>query len=161
MVSVLHKNINRGYSLELLLNEPRREKTGFCICENKDADQLHGNREAGQRLCFRYTDSTILLLPTFEILSLWPHSVAVQTCLCRTWLETPKTGFLTSRLKYRDKALLLSTCIMFYGEISIRNLFYHIRPTLNEPRCEKTGLQGFQPRPTQTGLYSHRRWLEA
>ena len=27
----------------------------------------------------------------------------------------------------------------------------------NEPRCEKTGLQG----PTQTGLYSHRRRLEA
>ena len=30
-----------------------------------------------------------------------------------------------------------------------------------EPRCEKTGLRGFPPSPTQTGLYSHRRWLEA
>ena len=30
-----------------------------------------------------------------------------------------------------------------------------------EPRSEKTGLRGFQPGPTQTGLYSHRRWLEA
>ena len=30
-----------------------------------------------------------------------------------------------------------------------------------EPRCEKTGLRGFRPGPTQTGLYSHRRWLEA
>ena len=30
-----------------------------------------------------------------------------------------------------------------------------------EPRCEKTGLQGFRPGPTQTGLYSHRRWPEA
>ena len=29
-----------------------------------------------------------------------------------------------------------------------------------EPRCEKTGLQGFRPGLTQTGLYSHRRWLE-
>ena len=29
-----------------------------------------------------------------------------------------------------------------------------------EPRCEKTGLRGFRPGPTQTGLYSHRRWLE-
>ena len=35
------------------------------------------------------------------------------------------------------------------------------RPRLNEPRCEKTGLRGFRPGPTQTGLYSHRRWLEA
>ena len=29
-----------------------------------------------------------------------------------------------------------------------------------EPRCEKTGLRGFRPGLTQTGLYSHRRWLE-
>ena len=37
-------------------------KPAFCICENKDADQLRGNREADQRLCFRYTDSIIPLL---------------------------------------------------------------------------------------------------
>ena len=37
-------------------------KMAFCICENKDADQLRGNREADQRLCFRYMDSTIPLL---------------------------------------------------------------------------------------------------
>ena len=43
--------------------ELRCEKTSFCICENKDADQLRGNREADQRLCFRYTDSIIPLLP--------------------------------------------------------------------------------------------------
>ena len=30
-----------------------------------------------------------------------------------------------------------------------------------EPHCEKTGLRGFRPGLTQTGLYSHRRWLEA
>ena len=33
--------------------------------------------------------------------------------------------------------------------------------TLLESRCEKTGLRGFRPGLTQTGLYSHRRWLEA
>ena len=37
-------------------------KPAFCICENKDADQLRGSREADQSLCFRYTDSTIPLL---------------------------------------------------------------------------------------------------
>ena len=42
----------------------------FCICDNKDADQLRGNREADQRLCFRYIDSTIPLLSKYEILSL-------------------------------------------------------------------------------------------
>ena len=45
-------------------------KPAFCICENKDADQLRGNREADQRLCFRYTDSTIPILPKSEISSI-------------------------------------------------------------------------------------------
>ena len=45
-------------------------KTDFCICENKDADQLRGNREADQRLCFRYLDSTFPLLSKSKISSL-------------------------------------------------------------------------------------------
>ena len=73
-------------------------KPAFCICENKDADQLRGNREADQRLCFRYMDSTIPLPPNYKISSLYRSSVAVQPSLCRTWSETPKTGFLTMRL---------------------------------------------------------------
>ena len=63
-------------------------KPTFCICENKDADQLRGNREADQRLCFRYLDSLIPLLSKSEISSLWPSSVAVQPGLCRTSSET-------------------------------------------------------------------------
>ena len=74
-------------------------KPAFCICQNKDPDQLRGNRLADQRLCFCYKDSTIPLLPRSEISSLWPSSVAVQPGLCGTWSETPKTGFLTTRLK--------------------------------------------------------------
>ena len=35
------------------------------------------------------------------------------------------------------------------------------RTAIYEPRCEKTGLRGFRPGPTQTGLYSHGKWLEA
>ena len=61
------------------LIEPRHEKTGFfCICKNKDADQLRGNREADQRLCLRYMDNTIPLLPRSEISSLWPSSMHVE-----------------------------------------------------------------------------------
>ena len=73
-------------------------KPAICICENKDADQLRGNREADQRLCFRYTDSTIPLLSKSEISSLLPSSIAVQPCLYQTWSKTPKTGFLRARL---------------------------------------------------------------
>ena len=56
-------------------------KPAFCICENKDADQLRGNREADQRLCFRYMVSTIPLLHKSEISSIYPSSMAVQTGL--------------------------------------------------------------------------------
>ena len=34
-------------------------KPTICLGENKGADQLRSNCEADQRLCFRYTDSTI------------------------------------------------------------------------------------------------------
>ena len=44
-------------------------KPDFCLGVNKGADQLRGNREADQRLCFRYTDSTISLLLKSEISS--------------------------------------------------------------------------------------------
>ena len=54
--------IPRAGGLWLQMSRVTRKPT-FCICENKDADQLRGNREADQRLCFRYTDSTIPLLP--------------------------------------------------------------------------------------------------
>ena len=73
-------------------------KPAFCICENKDADQLRSNCAADQRLCFRHTDSTTPLLPKSEITRLYPSSVAVQPGWCWTWSETPKTGFLRTRL---------------------------------------------------------------
>ena len=74
-------------------------KPAFYICENKDADQLRGNREADQRLCLRYTESTIPLLSNYESSSLKPYSVTAQPGLCRTLSETSKASFLTARLK--------------------------------------------------------------
>ena len=62
--------------------------------------------------------------------------------------------------------------ISFFDEIPVTKQYSHFVRCLiwgytvclcviNEPRCEKTGLRGFRPGPTQTGLYSHRRWIEA
>ena len=82
-----------GLPLSLVMRKP-----AFCICENKDADQLRGNREADQRLCFRYMDSTIPLLSRSEFSSLYLSYVVAQPGLCGTWSETPKTGFLRTRL---------------------------------------------------------------
>ena len=45
---------NQGYMRGIV------RKLDFCLCENKGADQLRSNCEADQRLCFRYTDSTLL-----------------------------------------------------------------------------------------------------
>ena len=63
-------------------------KPTICIGENKDADQLRGNREADQRLCFRYSDSTIPPLLNSKISSFLPSSVLVQSGLCRTLSKT-------------------------------------------------------------------------
>ena len=64
LISNMHVYAGK-YHMSLIM-----KKLAFCICENKDADQLHGNREADQHLCFRYTDSTIPLLPIYKISSL-------------------------------------------------------------------------------------------
>ena len=76
------QNISFQY-LSRLMTKPT-----ICIGENKDADQLRGNREADQRLCFRYSDSTIPLLLKSEISSFYPFSVTVQPDLCQTCSET-------------------------------------------------------------------------
>ena len=81
-------------------------KTAFCICENKDADQLPGNWATEPRL-FCYIHSIIPLLPQSEILSLYPTSVAVQLSLCQTWSETPNTGFLKMRLAMHKVSFLI------------------------------------------------------
>ena len=79
-------------------------KPTICICETKGADQLRGNRVADQRLCFRYSDSTIPLLLKSEISSFQPASVTVQPDLCRTCSETtllvfPRDGTNEDRLE--------------------------------------------------------------
>ena len=44
-------------------------KPAFCICENKDADQLHGNREADHAFVFAtwIVQSLYFLNPKFQI----------------------------------------------------------------------------------------------
>ena len=47
-----------------------------------------------------------------------------------------------------------------FGKLCYKHYSFLRHPTY-EPRSEKTNLRGFRPGPTQTGLYSYRRWLEA
>ena len=72
----------------------------FCMCEYKDADQLRGNREADQRLRFRYTDTTIPLLSKQKYQA-FSHLLWLYRPVCvGPGSETPKTGFLITRLKF-------------------------------------------------------------
>ena len=68
-------------------------KPAFCIYENKDPDQLRGNREADQRLCFRYTDSTIPLLPKSEISSLLTIFYRSTAWFVSDLVENPEDRF--------------------------------------------------------------------
>ena len=69
-------------------------KPTICLCENKDADQLRGNRDDDQRLCFHYIDSTIPLLSesdNFKPLAIY--------CNCTAWfvfeqVRNQNVGFL-------------------------------------------------------------------
>ena len=99
-------------------------KPTICMGENKDADQLRGNREADQRLCFRYTDSTFppLLIPKFS--RVWVSSVTVQAGLCHTWSETQIVGFLMHRLKWLR---------VLYEDFSVQNSFKLYLVLVQEP----------------------------
>ena len=75
-------------------------KSTFCICENKVADQLCGNRTTDQHLYFRYTDSTIPLLP--ESKNFKPLAISSS---CTAWFVSDPVrnhivGFLMLRHKW-------------------------------------------------------------
>ena len=61
--SVYSAKISLDFKIKYCYMSRVMRKPVFCICKNKDADQLRGNREADQRLCFHYTDSAIPLHP--------------------------------------------------------------------------------------------------
>ena len=84
------------FEFEEKIEESHHEKGVFLHMRK----QRRSIREADQRICFRNMVRTIHLLPIFEISSLFPSSVAEQPGLCWTWSETPKTGFLMTRLNY-------------------------------------------------------------
>ena len=90
--------MNGGYELTRVMR-----KTAFFICENKDAVQIRGHREADQRLCFSYTDSTIPLLPISEIS---PSHLL--------WLYSPvRVGTPEDRLSHNEAQLLIG-CFFFF-----------------------------------------------
>ena len=74
------------------------KKEILCILMQCEMMYTFRTKAADQHLLFHYIDSTNLLLSKSGISSLRPSSVGVQPCLCWTWSETTKTGFLVTRL---------------------------------------------------------------
>ena len=113
-------------------------KPDFCICENKDADQLRGY----QHLCLHYIDSTISLIRNFNPLAIF------YGCTARfVWhqVKTPENRFSHKEAHFISRRV-------FWGKGKC-----HF-----ELRREKTCLWGFRPGPnTNQAVYSHRRCLEA
>ena len=92
--------------------EPCHEKTGFCLCENKGADQLRGNHEADLISAYVFTTwietSLFSLNPKFQASSLL---LLLYVGLCCTWSAILQTVFfshrgLYNRLMFRSFSLL-------------------------------------------------------
>ena len=70
-------------------------KPDFCLCDNKDADQLCSNCTADQRLCFCYTNSIIFLKS-------WAQRERVVTVFFIIFQERQKTFSFFFKANPRD-----------------------------------------------------------
>ena len=89
-------------------------KPTICMCENKGADQLRGNREADQRLCFRYTDSTIPLLLKSEISSFY-LVLRLYRPVCVGPVRKPHCWFSHETAQMTKTILLLHVSLCAYN----------------------------------------------
>ena len=73
-------------------------KPDSCIYKNKDADQLHSNREADQRFCFRYIVQSLYFLYTkFHASS---HLVWLYSLVCVGRGRKPRKPVFSRRGSY-------------------------------------------------------------
>ena len=85
------RNIDRNFSHVM-------RKPVYAICEQKGAGQPVHPRSLISAFIVRCLDSVIPLVSISEISSLYLASVAAQAGLSLTWSQTPRTGFLVTRL---------------------------------------------------------------
>ena len=104
-------------------------KPDFCICENKDTDQLRGNREADQRLCFRHLDRSTPLLPKFEN---FKSLASFSNCAARFVSDldgNPEDWF--SDVAAHIKPLYSTVPLVSIPEILGRHRLFHFTPIYN------------------------------
>ena len=118
-------------------------KSTICIGENKGADQLRSNCEADQRLCFRYTYSTISLLTKmkFQASSLF---LRLYTRFVSDLVGNPKDRFSRVAAHLVSVTLLDDNC--FHGNAAfIFNIprFWNLFPNLSKPSTRHSFLNSF------------------
>ena len=120
--------------------------------------------KADQRLCFRFKDSAIPLLPKSKIPSLWPSSVLVQLSLCQICLKTTLLVFslrgsfsTTYTVKNKIQSLIPLHLIQLHTAFVVQCSQFHQWKFLNlllEHLSRVMSKQcGFQTGPTQIKLY--------
>ena len=126
----VHEGMNNISNVKVHLRIPQwkclqmsrvMRKPTFCICENKDADQLRGNREVDQRLLFSlhrwYNPST------FHIRNFKPLAIF---CERTAWFVSDQIGnqnvcFLMTRLICR--AFAVNVIVSSLQEFMLNNQF--------------------------------------
>ena len=85
-------------------------KPDFCICENKDADQLRSNCAADQRLCFliRIVHALYYLNPKFQASS---HLLWLYRPVCVGPGRKPRRPVFLQRGSF-DNRIGCSTCLL-------------------------------------------------
>ena len=73
-----------------LQNEPQNEKKGIVPMQNQ---------RCGSAVFATWIVQSLFILNQ-EFQAWEPTSITIQTVLCQTWLETPKTSFIMSWLYY-------------------------------------------------------------
>ena len=73
-------------------------KPAFAICEQQRRRSACASAQSGSVFLVRYLGSIIPLVSISEISSLYLASLAAQAGLCLTLSQTPKSGFLVTRI---------------------------------------------------------------
>ena len=103
-------------------------KPDFCTCENKDADQLRGNREADRRLCFRYIASTIKSLAIF--------------CGCTARFVSDLVGNPEDRFSHNEVQIMNTKGLHFTRQRSAKALTGHLEAQ-SDPHCSSDANECF------------------
>ena len=142
----------------------------YVLCFTRSRYQVSVYRTNGPLVAYAKTKTQISFVVTAKLISVFVFATKIvqslyflnpkfQASSHLLWLYSPVCvgpGRKPRRLFFSQRGsnsfYFQWICFLAISPCQIRGL--------NEPRHEKTGLRGFRPGPTQTGLYSHRSWLE-